>query len=348
MKNIFSLPTATIRNCLKQISETGRKCLIIVDKKNKLLGTLSDGDIRRAILNGKNLSRFIKDIYMKNPTTCSESNVNEEKLKKIFLTKKLDLIPIINYKKEVIRVIYFQDVFKNLKNKNKIKNIFTVIMAGGRGSRLEPFTQILPKALIPVHNKPIISHIIHNFCVYNFRKFFIVINYKAKILKAYFDERVEDISLKFLEEKKPLGTASSLTLLKSKIKKSFFLSNCDILVNIDYNDLYQFHEKKNYKFTIVVSTKQITIPYGDCKLNKDGSLKKILEKPQYNFLANVGLYVIHPDIIKHIPKNKKFDIPNLLQTLKSKKIKVGVYPIDESSWKDVGQWAEYRKTLDSF
>lgn len=345
MKNIFALQKINIKSALRQISISGQKCLIIIDKKKKILGTLSDGDLRRAILKGKKLNSSIKNIYKKEPFTLVESSINSDNLKKIFLNKKLDLIPVINNKKEVVKVLYLKDVFKNLNSKVIKNNIYTVIMAGGIGSRLEPFTNVLPKALVPVQNKPVINHIISKFCAYNYNKFYIILNYKAKILRAYFDENKENIFLRFLEEKSPLGTASSLSLLKNKIKEPFFLSNCDIIVNINYNDLYKFHEEKKYKFTIVVSTKQITIPYGSCKLNSDGSLRRIFEKPEYNFLANVGLYVMSPEIINYIPLNQRFDITDLLEILKKKKIKVGVFPIDEGSWVDVGQWEEYRKTL---
>ena len=355
MTDIFAYTNLNIKSALRKITTSGKKCLILIDKKKKILGTLSDGDIRRAILKGSDLNLSIKSIYKKNPFICYEKNLNYNILKKIFLKKKLDLIPIVNKNKEVVKVIYLEDVFKNLnKNKKKLnkknkikKDIATVIIAGGVGSRLEPFTQVLPKALLPVHNKPVINHIINKFLNFNYRKFFIIINYKAKILKAYFNENTNDFSLKFLQEDKPLGTASSLGLLKNKVTRSFFLSNCDIILDINYNDLYNFHEQNSFKLTIVVSTTQITIPYGSCKLNRDGSLKKLFEKPEYSFLANVGLYVIHPKILKYIPKHKKFDITDLLVLLKRKKIKVGVFPSDEESWSDVGEWDKYKKTLDN-
>ena len=218
-------------------------------------------------------------------------------------------------------------------------------MAGGKGLRLNPFTKILPKPLVPLNDKTIIEHIIDKFVSFGIKNFTLTLNYKSKILKSFFKElKNTNITIKFLEEKKPLGTAGSLKLLKNKLPNNFFVSNCDVLIKADYKEIYDFHKKNKNIVTIVASTKELKIPYGVCKINKKGLLSQIDEKPSYNFLVNTGLYVINSKSLKLIPSGKRFDVNELINKIKKNKGRVGIFPINEKSWFDVGQWNEYEKT----
>ena len=210
---------------------------------------------------------------------------------------------------------------------------------------MHPITKILPKPLIPLNEKPIISHIIESFTGSGIRNFIISINYKSEIIKAYFKENEDHLKINFLEEKSPLGTIGPLSLLKNKMKDDFFVINCDTILKIDYSDLFRFHKKNKNFVTIVASAKEFKIPYGVCDIDKGGNLKKINEKPNYNFLVNSGIYLINPKILKYIPQNKKFDFNEFVKILINKKIKVGVYPIDDNLWVDVGKLSEYKKAL---
>ena len=167
----------------------------------------------------------------------------------------------------------------------------------------------------------------------------------SKIIRAYFEEKSPDYFIGFAEEDEPRGTAGGLKLLAHKLERPFFVSNCDIIIKTDYADLYGFHTKNGYDITLVASTKQFNIPYGICELNGSGSLKRIEEKPEYNFLVNTGLYVLNPDVISLIPDKGLFHIPHLIDKVKENKGTVGVYPVSEKAWIDIGQWAEYRKAL---
>ena len=220
-------------------------------------------------------------------------------------------------------------------------------MAGGKGSRMEPFTSILPKPLIPINGIPIIELIMDKFINFGIKNFIISINETNKILRAFFKENKlrQKFKIKFIEEKKPLGTIGSLGLLKNQLNENFFVTNCDIIASCDYHDIYEFHKKNKNSITIVASLKNYMIPYGDCKVTKRGTLKKINEKPQINLLANTGMYVMNKSILKYIPKNQKYDLTNFINTLLSKKIKIGVFPISEDSWIDVGEWNEYKKSI---
>ena len=346
MKDIKANIDMTLRQAMKKLSKAGEKCLVVTDEKDFLLGTLSDGDVRKGIIKGANINEPISTIYQKNPTILKEGEYTLSEAKELFIQKKFDLIPITDDKKVLKDIIFIEQVIKDVYSiKKEIGDIPVVIMAGGEGTRLKPFTDILPKPLVPIHEKPIIEHIIESFnplC----NEFIVTVNYKAKLLKAYFDELNPRYRVKFINETKPLGTAGSLHLLKNKIKNPFFVTNCDIIIKSDYSSVYDFHLKGGYDITLVASAKEYVIPYGTCQLDKNGYLSHINEKPSYDFLVNTGFYVLNPEIIDFIPKNEFFHITDLFDGLKKRKKKVGVFPIDEDSWIDIGQWAEYRKAVD--
>ncbi len=347
MRNLFIQSDQTIKEALKQLNKVGEKCLIVINNDEKLLGTLSDGDLRKAILKGKILKDTIKNVFNNEPTFLIKGQYTGQEIKKLFLKYKFDLIPIINPSGEIVEILFWEKVFGNGKGKIvQSLSVPVVIMAGGKGTRLEPFTKILPKPLVPVHEKPIIEHIIERFTNLGCSDFHLTVNYKGKILKAYFEELNPDYTVSFVEEQEPLGTAGSLRYLEGKFNQPFFVTNCDIIIKADYASLYEFHQKGNYDITLVASAKEYVIPYGTCELNSEGHLSHINEKPQYDFLINTGLYVLNPDILKIIPKNKFYHITHLIEDAKKQGKKVGVFPIDDDAWIDIGQWAEYKKALE--
>jgi len=221
-----------------------------------------------------------------------------------------------------------------------------VIMAGGRGVRMEPFTKILPKPLVPIGDTPIIELIIQRFTNVGCTDFNITLNYKSKLLKAYFEELQPDYKVYFVEEHEPLGTAGSLRLLKGKFHQPFFVTNCDTIIKADYASLNEFHHAGGYDLTLVASAKEYVIPYGTCELNGEGHLSHINEKPKYDFLVNTGLYVVNAGVLDLIPKNKFYHITHLIEDAKNKNKKVGVFPIDDDAWIDIGQWTEYKQAIE--
>ena len=346
MNEIIVKYNITFKVAFKILNKTGQKCLVVSDENNILLGTLTDGDIRKAILKGVDLKSSISNFYKRKPTVVLKDEYDIEKLKKIFIENRFDLVPVIDKKGKIIKIILWDDVFEY---ENKIKQMNSkvpvVIMAGGKGTRLEPFTKILPKPLVPVNEKTIIEHIIESFSNVGCNDFIISLNYKSKIIKAYFEEMNHDYSLTFFKEKMPLGTAGSLYLMKKKLKKPFFVSNCDIIIKTNYESFYAFHLEGKYDISLIAATKEYIIPYGTCKINEKGHLSNINEKPKYDFLINTGLYILNPDIINLVPKNKFFHITNLIDIAIKNKKKIGVFPIDDDAWIDIGEWAEYKKAL---
>jgi len=347
VKNSTVQPGITVRQAMKKLNQSGEKCLVIIDNKNTLLGTLSDGDLRKAILKGKGMSDKIKNIYQSKPTVLVKGEYRIEQVKYLFTQNKFDLIPVVDEKGKLSDILFLETVLNKGKNRKKnMLDVPVVIMAGGKGTRMEPFTKIFPKALLPVHEKPIIEHIIEHFTKLGCTDFHLTVNYKSKILKAYFEDLQPDYQIKFVEEQEPLGTAGSLRFLDDKFNKPFFVTNCDIIIKDDYSSLYEFHQKGDYDVTLVASAKEYVVPYGTCELNGKGDLSHINEKPHYDFLINTGLYVLNPEILKLIPKNKFYHITHLIEDVKNKGKNIGVYPIDEDAWIDVGQWAEYQKALE--
>ena len=346
MKDITVYSDITIRDAMKALNKTAEKCLLVVDGQKKLLGTLTDGDLRRSILAGASFSESINAIFHRKPTVLLKGGCILEKAEVMLREKKLDLIPVVDERGVVEDYLTWSKLGNGKKQKKELDSVPVVIMAGGRGARMEPFTKILPKPLIPIHDKPVIEHIIDRFTAVSCQDFHMTVNYKGRILKAYFEELQPPYSVHYVDEQEPLGTAGCLYLLKGAFCKPFFVSNCDIIIKADYASLYDFHLKGGYDVTLVASAKEYVIPYGTCELNGDGHLSRIDEKPSYDFLINTGLYVLNPDILELIPENTFYHITHLIEKVKSQGRKVGVFPIDDDAWIDVGQWAEYRKAVE--
>jgi dTDP-glucose pyrophosphorylase len=331
---------------MKTLDKTAEKCLLVVDEYDKLLGSLTDGDLRRGILSGLNFSGNISECYNKDATAFTQGNYTQEDAKRVLREKQLDLIPIIDKDGKVVDYLTWSNINDEKQNKKVIDNVSVVIMAGGKGTRMEPFTKVLPKPLIPIHETPIIEHIIERFTDMGCSDFHLTVNYKGKILKAYFEELKPDYSVSFVDENEPLGTAGSLQYLRGKFDKPFFVTNCDIIIKVDYVNIYEFHQKGAYDITLVASAKEYIIPYGTCELNGDGHLSHINEKPKYNFLINTGLYILNPAVLSIMPKNKSYHITDMIDDLKNAGKKIGVFPIDDDAWIDVGQWTEYQKAVE--
>ncbi len=336
---------STILHALRKLSKSANKCLIVVNNKKKFLGTISDGDIRRDILKNKNFSKSIKDIYNTKSTFMYQEDFTPKRVKEILSNMRLPILPILNKQKKPINYYSIYDLSPpEKKNKNSRINQI-IIMAGGEGKRLHPFTSILPKPLIPIKNKPIISHLMNFFKSKNFSQFTISINKKDKVLKSYLNELSSLYDLRLIEEKQRLGTAGVLKKL-DRIREDFFIINCDCLFNIDLSQLLSFHQENKYDITLVAAVKDINIPYGVCEMNsKQSILKNMIEKPKKSFVVNTGFYVCKPTLFKFLPNKANFGMDLVINRLLSKKRKVGVFPINGKDWKDVGNWTDYLNNI---
>jgi len=341
----FVKSNETIKNTIKKISNSGKKC-VVVCQNNKLIGTISDGDIRKAIIKKVNLNSSIKKYYNRSPKFLIENNFSELDIRNYFNKYNLDIIPIIN-KKKIIKLVIDRNYFFSKKiNEIKKQKIPTIIMAGGMGTRLKPITNVIPKPLVPYRGVPIIEQIINNFFDHGVKDFYLTLNFKYKIIETYVKElKKVNMKINIIKEAIPRGTASSLRLIKDKIKNDFFVTNCDVLFNIDYENLIKFHKENKNLITVVGAKKNIKVPYGVCKINSKNILKKIDEKPLVELVVSTGLYVVNSKVLKLIPKNKIYNFDTLISDTIKKNLKIGVYQIDDKSWIDVGDWSGFKKNI---
>ncbi|MDD5067926.1 MAG: nucleotidyltransferase family protein [bacterium] len=345
LKKILIAENITVKESLKRMDQTAGKILIIVEKDLVLKGVLTDGDIRRWILKGGDLNDSIEKVMNSRPIRLHEG-YDQEEVKRLMVEKKIECIPIVDEKNRIVSAVWWFDIFQNKHEILEQIKVPVVIMAGGEGVRLHPFTKILPKPLIPINEKPILEIIIDRFYEYGCSDFFLSVNYKANMIKAYFNETEHPYRIEYIQEDKPLGTAGSLSLLKNKIKETFFLSNCDIIIECNYTDILKFHNKNRHKITVVASLKHYLIPYGIIEMAQGGALNAIREKPEYDFYVNTGMYVLEPDVISNISKDTVLQMPDLINQYFKAGEKVGVYPVSDKSWIDIGQWEELQSVVD--
>ena len=341
----YIVPTSfNIKEAVKQIDKGGIGFCVCVDNEDKVIGVISDGDFRRAVLKGENLNSGVENIINKNFIYVANTWRRKE-LEDIFLNSAVQHIPVIK-DGELVDIIT-KEKFFGVERENNLPTIVSpvVIMAGGKGKRMDPFTRILPKPLIPVGDNPVIKVIMDEFAKYGIKDFHITLNDKGRMIKAYFHEHDLPYSIKYIEEVKPLGTAGALRYLDGKSDVPLFITNCDIIIHTDYSAILEYHVQNDYDLTLVASMRHYQIPYGVCDVGDEGELLNIHEKPEYDLLVNTGLYVIEPSILKMIPDNTYFDMPDLIKEIQRQNKKVGVFPVSEKSWNDVGQWPEYHESL---
>ena len=346
IKNTLINLNKNLSEALTKMNRFGNKSLIVVDKQNKYLGIISDGDIRKSLLKRKNIFFKVRDIYKNKTTFFYENSFNLNNIKKKFLQKKFDLIPILNLNNEVSKIYSLKEMnFINInkKKKNKsINNTNVIIMSGGKGTRLRPYTNILPKPLIPFKDKTLIEHVLKSFIQHKIKNFIFSINYKSELIKAYFKEKKLPIKIGYLEEKKPLGTAGSLKYLKKNKFKNHFIANCDTIIKTDFEKIYRSHIRYKNDITIICVKITQNIPYGVCAIDNSMQLKSFIEKPKNKFIVNTGLYLLNNKILKIIPSaDKIFHMTDLILLAKNKNKKIGVFLIKEKEWKDLGNIQNY-------
>jgi dTDP-glucose pyrophosphorylase/predicted transcriptional regulator len=338
--------TDTILDALKQMDKHGIKLLFAFNAE-KFYGLLSIGDIQRALIKKISLETPIKQILRSNITYMKESDSFDE-IKKIMFQKRTECMPIIDKKGDLIKVYFWDEVFSTEQEINdKLLDLPVIIMAGGKGERLKPLTNIIPKPLIPIGEKTIIETIMDKFIKVGCKSFFLSVNYKSDFIKQYFDLLDNKYSIQYFEETKPLGTIGSVYLMKNKINKTFFVSNCDIIIDQDLCDVYDYHVNNKNDLTIVAALKHYKIPYGVIETEEDGIMTKLSEKPEITYMINTGVYLLEPHLINYIPENNFFHITQLIEKIKEKNYRIGVFPVTETSWIDIGEWKEYLSILKS-
>ena len=344
MKNIENIKlrqNATIKEALGIIDSGAMQIALVVDDNDKLLGTLTDGDIRRGILRGLDLDSSIETIVFKEPAIAKISSTKEEILK-IALSKKLHQIPIVDDNGIVLDLKEIEELVEP-----KIKTSRVILMVGGLGTRLRPLTQDTPKPMLKVGNKPILQTIVERFAEYCFVNITMCVNFNASIIRDYFSDGKEfGVNIDYVLEEKRMGTAGALSLLKERPSEPFFVMNGDLLTNVNFEHIFNYHILNKATATMCVREYDYEVPYGVVKMN-DNKIIEIAEKPVQKFFVSAGIYMLSPEILDLIPKNEFYDMPALFEKLIKLSKNVISFPIREY-WLDIGRMEEYQRANEEY
>lgn len=335
-KKILISPHITIHEALSLLDETALRILLVVDNEQKLQGTITDGDIRRGLLTGLTIEDGVSSIIFDNPTVGFVNESNSEIVKKA-TSKKLHQIPIVDAEFRVVGLKEIDELIRSEIKPNKV-----IIMAGGLGTRLHPLTKDIPKPLLKVGDKPILETIVSRLASYGFINVVMCVNYKAKMIQDYFGDGSNfGVNIEYILEKERMGTAGALSLLTAKPEEPFFVMNGDILTNINFENLLDYHQSNQAKATMCVRDYNFHVPYGVVKV-EGNQIKSIEEKPEFKFFVSAGIYMLSPETIKYLPKNEYFDMPELFEKLILKNQPTISFPIHEY-WLDIGQVQEFEQ-----
>ena len=338
-------PFFSLLDAMKRMDEIMAKTLFVINEEH-FEGIITLGDIQRAIINNISLKEPVSHILDKDKIYGYDAE-GEDQIRKKMRKMRAEVMPILNEQGELIDVWFWQDLFKNaeLEERSKI-DLPVVIMAGGKGTRLKPITNVIPKPLVPVGDKTILEVILDQFEGIGCHKFYMSVNYKADMMKYYLSQLDHKYDIEFFMEDKPLGTIGSVSLLKGKITTPFFVSNCDSINEQDYRDVWDYHVQNHNDMTIVTMVKSFKIPYGVIETGEDGLMTALKEKPEQTYQVNTGVYILNPDLIDEIPEGEFFHITHLMEKVQARGGRVGCFPVSEHAWKDMGEWPEYLKMID--
>ena len=341
IENIKLRENSTIKEALEIIDKGSMQIALVVDENDKLIGTLTDGDIRRGLLKGFDLTSSIEQIIFKTPTIAKISDTKEDILK-IALSKKLHQIPIVD---DFRKIVGIKEIEELVKPKDKINKV--VLMVGGLGTRLRPLTETTPKPMLKVGNKPILQTIVEKFAEYGYTNIVMCVNYKSDIIQDYFKDGSDfGVNIEYILEEQRMGTAGALSLLKDKPNEPFFVMNGDLLTNVNFEHLHNYHIATNSIATMCVREYDFQVPYGVVNI-KDSKIVSIEEKPTHKFFVSAGIYMLSSEVLNYIPKNEFFDMPTLFEKLISLNQNTVSFPIREY-WLDIGRMEEYKKANDEY
>lgn len=329
-------PSSTVEDARRVIDESSMRIAIVVDERNKLLGIMTESDLRKGILRHVSLDRCVAEIMNASPKTALLTEV-KDKAAQFFKETRLMHLPVIDENGILVDVEYYDEHLKISKQDN-----WVIIMAGGLGSRLRPLTEDIPKALLKVGSKPILERIIENCVNYGFNKFFLSVHYKAKMIENYFSNgSAWDIQIGYLKEKKQMGTAGALSLLPKIPSGPFFVINGDLLTDLNFQDLINFHSEHKAFATMCIREYEFIVPYGVVR-TKNGKIEAIDEKPLHSFFVNAGIYLFEPEVLELVPKNTHLDMPDLFKLIIDSGNDTVVFPIREY-WMDIGKLDDYKR-----
>lgn len=338
----FIKKTNTVVEALQKIDLNSKQILFVVDENRKLEGIITDGDIRRWLIKTGELQGRVAEFMNPNPKVIYRKDIKGAV--GFMNATHITAVPVITAK-GIVSDIIFRDAptIYEEEQESRLSDVPVVIMAGGKGTRLYPYTKILPKPLIPIGDVPIMERIIGKFRDVGVKDFYATVNYRKSMIKSYFNDQVPDYNICYVEEEKPLGTAGSLKLIPEKFDKPFIVTNCDILIHADYNDIYKYHMESENELTIVSALKNIVVPYGVIHSSENGTIEFMEEKPKLSYFVNTGMYILNPSLVDDIPQDEFYHMTHLADKLMSEGRRVGMYPISEDSFLDMGEFEEMHR-----
>jgi len=335
-KKILIKPTDSLEHAIKILHEGGARITLVCDKNDKLLGTVTDGDIRRALINKLTMKSEVKIVMNNNPIKASK-DFSKQELLQLMTSKSLIHMPIVDENGEICGLETIEHLISSPLYKNPV-----FLMAGGFGKRLHPLTENTPKPLLKIGGRPIIETIIRQFIDHGFNEFYISTHYKSEQIREYFKDGSQyGVNIKYVHEDTPLGTAGSLGLLPDNVSSlPIIVMNGDLLTKVDFEDLLDFHNSSESDATMCIREYDVQVPFGVVELY-EGKIAKILEKPLHKFFVNAGIYVLNSNLVKKVDGKSYLDMPDFLENeLKNKGI--NAFPIHEY-WQDIGRIEEYKK-----
>jgi len=338
IKRFIASQFITVSEAMQIIDGNQGGILFITDSDDRLVGCITDGDVRRFLLAGGRLSDGVLKAANLNPRFARTI----DEAKKTYDNKNFIAIPLVSSDKKILD-IYNGDDGAQRQKKRKSLGIPVVINAGGKGTRLDPFTRVLPKPLIPVGDLPIIELIMREYQLYSCNEFHIIVNYKRELIKAYFAESERRYSISWHDEEEPLGTGGGLSLLHGQIGTTFFFANCDSLLTANYESMLRFHKDNNNVITMACAYRNIRIPYGVVEMGINGAIEAMKEKPVVSLLTNTGIYLVEPEVIDDVGHGEVIGFPDIVERERQKGKKVAVFPVSENDWADMGQISELEK-----
>lgn len=338
LKKLCINPNATIRQAMETIDRGSCEIVFVLDSDGRLLGTITDGDIRRAILSGATLGGQASQ-FMKRDFTFVSNEMNRADVLDLMKARFIQQIPVLDENGRFIGIHLFREMLGAVPRDN-----WAIIMAGGRGERLRPLTDNLPKPMVKVAGRPILERTILHLVGFGIQRIFLSINYLGEIIQKYFgDGSAFGCRIDYLKEDQPLGTGGALSLLPDRPEKPFLVLNGDLITQFNVDRMLQFHSSGSFTATIAVYEYIHTVPYGVVEISNN-YIRSILEKPTQAWTANAGIYIFDPNLVERVPKNTFFPLPSLIEECLEKKESVGAFPL-ENEWADIGRKEELQKAL---
>lgn len=333
-RKVLISPSASIQESMEVIDKESLRIALVVDEGNRLIGTVTDGDIRRGILKHSSLDMPVSQIMNRNPKTAHLED-SREKIMAMMEYGQHIVVPVTDNDKRVVGIETLYELIKRKRNDN-----WVVLMVGGFGTRLRPLTNDCPKPLLHVGDKPLLETIVEQFVENGFFNFYFAVNYKSKMVKNHFGDGDKwGINIKYLEEKERMGTAGALGLLPETPNKPILVMNGDLLTKLNFEQLLSFHHEHRSCVTMCVRPYEQTVPYGVVEIDEH-KLVKIQEKPMNRYFINAGIYVLEPDVINLVPKNEYYDMTALVESVIDKGKNTSVFPIREY-WMDIGRIEDF-------